>query len=119
MRFIIRLFINTAALWIAAELLPRFVFDGSLVELALVALVFGLMNALVRPVERLLTLPITIVTLGLFGLVVNGLMLLAVAVTDVLTIEGGFGTRLLAAADGAIVISVVSSIASFVLPDGR
>ena len=62
-----------------------------MIDLAVVAVVFGLVNALIRPVIRLLTLPLTLVTLGLFTLVVNGLMLLITAAfTDSLSFEGGF-----------------------------
>ena len=67
MRFLVRLIINAMALWLAAELVPRLVFDGGLFELALVAFLFGLVNAIIRPVVRLLTLPVTLMTFGLFG----------------------------------------------------
>jgi putative membrane protein len=120
MKFLVRLLINALALWVAAQVIPRMVFDGGIAELALVALGFGLVNAIIRPVVRLLTLPVTLMTFGLFGLVVNGLMLLLVAnFADSLEFEGGFGTRILAAVAAAIVVSVVSAVASALLPDGR
>jgi len=120
MRFLVRLIIVAAALWLAAELVPGLVFDGSIVELGLVALLFGLVNAVIRPLVRLLTLPISLITFGLFGLVVNGLMLLLVAsLSDTLVIEGRFGAQLVAAIAASIVVSIVSALASMMLPDGR
>jgi len=120
MRFLIRLVVIAAALWIAAEIVPRFVFEGSIAELGLVAVLFGLVNALIRPVVRLLTLPVTLMTFGLFGLVVNGLMLLLVAsLSDTLYIDGRLGAQLLAAIAAAMVVSIVSAVAGTVLPDGR
>ena len=66
------LVINAAALWIAVEIVPSAEFDGSFGDLLIVALLFGLVNVLVRPIARLLTLPLSIMTLGLFTLVLNG-----------------------------------------------
>ena len=120
MKFLFRLAINAVALWIAAETVPGIEFDGGIADLAVVALIFGLVNALVRPVVRLLTLPINVMTLGLFTLVVNGLMLLiAAAATESLNVDGGFVSQLGSAVLASLVISVVSTILSLVLPDGR
>jgi putative membrane protein len=80
-----------------------------------VAAVLGLVNALIRPIVRLLTLPLTVVTLGLFAIVVNALMLLlAAGLSDVLSIEG-FGAAIV----GAIIISVVSTILNWLVIDRR
>ncbi len=120
MRFLIRLGITAGALWIAAEVIPRAEFDGRFVDLLLVALIFGLVNALIRPVVRLLTFPINVLTLGLFTLVVNGLMLLITAnFTDSLNFDGGFFARLGAAILASLVVSIVSVVSSMLLPDGR
>lgn len=75
--FLIRLIINAAALAITAWLLPGItIAEGSLASVLLIALIFGLVNALVKPVIVILSCPLLILTLGLFYLVVNGLMLL-------------------------------------------
>ena len=78
---IVRVVVNGAALWITTQVVPDLSF-GSNPELASVlgvAVVFGLVNAFVKPILLLLSLPLSIMTLGLFGLVVNGVLLLIVA----------------------------------------
>jgi putative membrane protein len=115
---LVRWFINAVALLIAALIIPKIRLTASgtspglneWVTLAIVALIFGVINAIVRPVVVLLTLPFTIVTLGLFMFVVNALMLMltsriAQAMNLGFRVEG-FGAALL----GALVISVVSFI---------
>ena len=76
--FIARTFITAFGLWIADTLLPGIRFDG-VVSLWLSAFLLGVVNAVVRPLVVLLTLPITFLSLGLFILVINGLMLMMVA----------------------------------------
>ncbi len=113
MRIIIRILINAAALWVAAQLLDGITLSDRPVSVLIVAVVFGLVNSFIRPVVKLLTFPFTIVTLGLFTLVVNAAML---QLTDWLT-EGlnvvGFWTSVL----GGIIISLVSWFLSVLLPD--
>ena len=76
MRFLIRLLVNAAALYVATQIVPGVTYTGGdWVPFFAVALVFGLVNAFVRPVTWILTFPFIIVTLGLFLLVINGLML--------------------------------------------
>jgi putative membrane protein len=70
--FVARIVVNAVALWIAAALVPG-IRVGGLVPLVLAGLVLGLVNALVRPVLVVLTLPLTLLTLGLFLLVLNAL----------------------------------------------
>jgi putative membrane protein len=72
---LVRLIINAAALFAAVQLIPGMHFVGGPGKLLLVALVFGLVNAVVRPVLTLLSCPLIVVTLGLFLLVINALML--------------------------------------------
>lgn len=92
MSFLVHLAIVAASLWIAAYLIPG-VRVGSVSALLIAALVLGLVNALVRPILTILTLPITIVTLGLFYLVVNGVAF-ALAASIVPGFEiAGFGER--------------------------
>ncbi len=114
MSFLIRLLVSAAAIWVATLVVPGLdiVPEGRagttvLVTLA-VALVFGVVNALVRPLVTLLTLPLYILTLGLFVLVVNALMLALTAWITELTDYGlridGFWEAVL----GGLVVSIVS-----------
>ncbi len=68
--------LNAAALWVAAYLLLGLDFTGGLVHLLLVAAVFGIVNSLLKPILTILTCPLIVITLGLFTLVLNALMLL-------------------------------------------
>ncbi|MBP9232779.1 MAG: phage holin family protein, partial [Phenylobacterium sp.] len=77
-RFIARVLIAALGLWLAAAVLPGVSYSGWL-DLLLAALLLGLVNAIVRPIVFLLTLPLTILTLGLFLLVVNAAMIGLVA----------------------------------------
>jgi putative membrane protein len=105
MRFLIHWLMVAAALWIATYLVPG-VRVSSTGTLLVAALVLGLVNALVRPILFFVTLPITVVTLGLFYLVVNGLAFgLAAALVPGFTVSS-FTSAVL----GALVVSVVSWI---------
>jgi putative membrane protein len=73
--FFIRLIINALALYITASLLPGISLSGEIGALLLVALIFGIVNAILKPILILLTCPAVIVTLGIFILVINGLLL--------------------------------------------
>jgi putative membrane protein len=112
MRFVMRLLINAAALWAAVRLVPGIRFTGSLPSLLGIALVFGVLNAIVRPVLILLSLPLLLLTLGLFTLVLNAFVLwLTSAFSAALGL--GFEVRGFSAAFiGAIVVSVVSIVLS-------
>ncbi|MDH4117686.1 MAG: phage holin family protein [Acidimicrobiia bacterium] len=114
MQWIIRLVINAIALWVVAEFVPGIDFtDGSVVSILLVALVFGLVNAFIKPIVRLLSLPVRIITLGLFGIVINAAMLgITAAIMDQLTIDG-----IMPALIGAVVISIVSAVLGMLVPD--
>lgn len=107
-----RLLINAAALWVATRLVPGISFDGDWRLLFVVALLFGILNVLVRPILKLLTLPILIVTLGLFIFVLNAVMLwLTGAISDAFNL--GFHVEgFLAAFVGALVVAVVSFVLS-------
>ncbi len=118
-RLLIRLVINAVAIWAAVNLVPGLNHEGSTVSLLIVALIFGLVNALVRPLLLLLTCPFILLTLGLFVLVVNTIMLsLTVRLSSVwdlgLTSTGFWATFL-----GALVISIVSSIISLLIKDNN
>ena len=75
MGFLIRLVLAAVALWLTVFFVPGITYDGPLLHLLIVAIVFGLVNALVRPLLVALTCPLILLTLGLFALVLNGLML--------------------------------------------
>lgn len=107
MSFLIRLLINAAALWVATRLVPGVHYEGGWLPIMGVALVFGVVNTIVRPVTTILTFPFVIVTLGLFLLVINGLMLW---LTSSLSTAFGLGFHVSgfwAAFVGAIVVSLV------------
>jgi len=109
----LRLVINAIALWAAASLIDGLYLSPDLVEVTIVALVFGLVNATIKPILILLSLPFLILSLGLFTFVINALMLmLAAALTDGLAVEG-FSDALL----GCLVVSVASLILSQILHD--
>jgi putative membrane protein len=112
MRFLIRLLINAAALWVAVQLVPGIRFDGHWSLLLAVALVFGVLNAVVRPVLKLLTLPLLILTLGLFTFVINALMLRLTSWVSGLLDLGFHVEGFWAAFLGALVVSVVSLMLS-------
>jgi putative membrane protein len=113
--FVLRLLIVALGLWIAAELVPGIVIRGAWTLLG-AALVLGIVNAIVRPLLILFTLPITIVSLGLFLLVINAAMFGLVAwLFDDFTITG-FWSALF----GSIIVSLTSWLASyFIGPRGR
>jgi putative membrane protein len=113
--FLLRLIVNAAALWVAAQLVPGIVVTG-LTPLLLAALVLGLINAIVRPVLIILTLPLTLLTLGLFIFVLNAFCLwLTSRIVPGFEVQS-FGSALL----GAFVVSIVSWIlTAFVSDTGR
>jgi putative membrane protein len=115
MNFLIRLVINAIALWLATRLVDGISFDGDLVFLLVVALIFGVVNAIVKPILIFLTFPFLIVTLGLFLLVLNGVMVwLTGAISDAADLGfhvSGFRAAFL----GGLVISIVSFLLSLMV----
>ena len=120
MPFAIRLLVNAAALWVATQVVPGVSYIGGLLPFLFVSLVFGILNATLRPLTKILTFPLIIVTFGLFALVVNGLMLW---LTSALSERLGFGFHVSgfwAAFFGALVVSVVSFLLSVsIRPDRK
>jgi putative membrane protein len=117
MRFLLRLLISAVALWVATRIVPGVTFTGQTGYLVVVALVFGLLNALVRPILTLLTCPLLILTLGLFTFVINAVILL---LTSALSEKLGIGfsvSGFWAAFLGALVVSIVSIVLSLLIPD--
>ncbi len=110
MPFLIRLIVNAVALWVATRFVTGVTYTGSVLPMIGVALVFGLVNATIRPLLKLFTFPLYILTLGLFSLVINGLMLL---LTSALSGRLGLGFHVdgfLPAVIGALVVSLVSTL---------
>jgi putative membrane protein len=112
MFFIVRLIINMVAILIISYLFPRMIrVDGFLAAL-IAAFLLGIVNTILRPVLVFLTFPITLLTLGLFLLVINGLMLWLVSVL----VRGFHVSGFWGAVLGSILISIVSWIFSRFLP---
>ena len=109
MSFLVHWLVVGVALWVTTQVVGG-VHISSVQTLVFAALVLGLVNALVRPVITILTLPLTIITLGLFYLVVNGLAFgLAAALVRGFEVDG-FGSAVL----GALVVSIVSWVIGLV-----
>ncbi|WP_411081665.1 phage holin family protein [Streptomyces sp. cmx-18-6] len=120
--FVVKTIANAGALAVAIWLISGITLEGGstgrkILTLILVALIFGLVNFLVKPVVQLLTFPLFILTLGLITLVVNALMLMLTSwlagVFELSFHVDGFWTALL----GGLIISVVSWALNVVLPD--
>ena len=75
MKILLRILLNGLGLWAASRLFPGIHYEGDLWYLLLAGFVLGLVNLLVKPLVTLLSLPLVVVTFGLFYLVINGLML--------------------------------------------
>jgi putative membrane protein len=119
---VIRVAVIAVSLWVATLIVPGIDNTaGSTTSrvgtLVAVALIFGLINAVLKPLIKVVGCPFYILTLGLFGLVVNALLFLLVgAIADGLDLPfsvGGFGAAFL----GAIVVSVVGFVLHFLIPD--
>ncbi|MFI9510627.1 phage holin family protein [Nocardia sp. NPDC052566] len=127
MTLVIRLIINAVAIWLAATwvdkidiLYPPEKGNGVKIIVVLgIALVFTIVNALVKPIIKLLSLPLVILSLGLFLLVINALMLLLTAkLTEAFDADYGLRvTGFWTAMVGAIIISLVNWILGILVPD--
>ncbi|MBB5076760.1 phage holin family protein [Nonomuraea endophytica] len=123
MIFILRILAAAVALWVATQLLPGITVNTDTTAkywgtLVVVALIFGLINAIVKPIVKMLGCAVIVLTLGLFLLVINAAMLLLTSwiagQLDVPFHVDGFVTALI----GSIIISVVTWLLSLVIPDG-
>ncbi|MFJ6212016.1 phage holin family protein [Streptomyces sp. NPDC092296] len=120
--FVLKTLINAAAIWVAALIVDGITLSGGstghkVLTVILVALVFGVVNWLIKPIVKLLSLPLFILTLGLITFVINALMLwLTSWASDRLNLDfhvQGFWAALL----GALIISIISWGLSLVLGD--
>lgn len=123
--FLVKVLVNAAAIWVAAAIVPGVdITDGDLLEnvltLLVVGAIFGVVNAVIKPVVKVLTLPIYLLTLGLMAFVVNALMLEIVAwlageIGIPFTIDDFFWSAI----GAAVVVTVVSMVLNVVVPDGK
>ena len=110
-RFVVHLVGLAVAFAFTASVIPGFEIEGGVLTMLWVALVFGLVNGILGPLLRLVSLPLTVVTLGLFSLVVNGVLLAVVAgLTDSFDV-GSFGWTTV----GALLLGVVAAALDFLL----
>ncbi len=115
MPFIVRMGINAVAILLVAYLAPGVLSADGVMSAVAAAFVLGLVNTVVKPLIVLLTLPVTMLTLGLFLLVINGLMLWIVSVVVTgFHVNGAFG-----AIAGAVLLSLVSWVLSWFVPGDR
>jgi putative membrane protein len=111
-RLLVRWVVLAVAFMITAWLLPGFDVSGGFGTYLWIALLFGIVNAIVGTLLRILTLPLMFLTLGLFAIVVNAILLEIVdAITDRLTIDSFFWDSIAA----AVILAVVSVLLEFVL----
>jgi putative membrane protein len=113
--FLIRLFVNALALSAAAWLVPGIRLSGGFGDILVVALVFGLVNALLKPILIVLSLPFLILSLGLFAFVVNGVLLLITAALSSHLAVAGLGSAIL----GSLVVSLVTIVLGSALKDDK
>jgi putative membrane protein len=118
MNIIIGILVTAAALWIATAVVPGIQIESSFTAFLIVAAIFGLVNAFVRPIISLLSLPVTIITLGLFIFVINALMLMLTAwfAGNIMSIAGSGMSKLFTALIGSIVISIASTLIGWIMP---
>jgi putative membrane protein len=117
--FVVRLLINAAALWVATRIVPGVTYSGGWIPFFGVALIFGVVNTFVGFTTKVLTFPLIFVTLGLFILVINGLMLWLTG-----TVSGALGLGFRVEGFwpgfwGALVVSLVSSALSLMVRPPR
>lgn len=126
MQLLIRLIINAVAIWLAAAWVDKIEIlspadkgnGGKVIVILVVAVVFTVVNAVIKPIVKLLSLPLVIVTLGLFLLVINALMLW---LTAKITETTDYGLRVdgfWAAVWGGIIVAVVNWVLGILVPDG-
>jgi putative membrane protein len=126
--FVVSTAVTAVAFFLLVQIFPTmFGYSGGYLGLAVIAVIFGAINGLIGPIVKLLAMPITFMTMGLVGFVINAALLLATAfIADLVGFElrvGDFPPDLLtadtlvAAVIGAVVLSVISSVIRLVVPD--
>jgi putative membrane protein len=118
-RIILQIVVNSVALWAASRIVPGFDMADDVVSYLIVGLILGLVNAFIRPIARMASLPITLLTLGLFALVINTAMIALTAALAGPRLEvGGLSlSGLITCFVAAVIISLVSWLLNLVLRD--
>lgn len=127
MPFLIKVLVNGVALWVASLLVAGITFDDNsastttqVLTVAAVALIFGVLNAIIKPILTILSLPVLILSLGLFTFILNAIMLwLTKWVSGWFDLSFNVQHFWWDAVLGALIITIVSMILNAVLPDGR
>ncbi|USQ80345.1 phage holin family protein [Ornithinimicrobium faecis] len=126
MSFLIKVIVNAVALWITSRILDGIVFEDNsdttafVLTIAAVGLIFGVLNAVIKPILFVLSLPVMLLTLGLFTFILNAIMLWLTS-----WVAGWFDLGFYVEAFwwdavlGALIITIISMILNAVLPDGR
>ena len=125
MNLLIKIVVNAVAIWVATAVVPGVVVsDGNadlgrkILTLLIVGAIFGVVNALIKPIVKLFALPFYVLTLGLFAFVVNALMLMLVSwLSDQLNISFHIDDFFWSAIGAAVVVTFVSMVLNLVLPD--
>jgi putative membrane protein len=126
--FIVGTAITALAFWVLTRFLPQFVsYDGELVGLVVLAIIFGVVNGLIGPLIKTAAIPISFVTMGLVGFLVNAALFL---ITALIADSAGFNLTvgdfppdlltadtILAAIVGSVVLSLVGTVVRLVVPD--
>jgi len=119
MGFLIRMVVTAVALWVAVQLIDGIDYTGTWPGLLGVALIFGFINAIIRPLLYLLSCPLIVLTLGLFILILNGLLLLlTAAIANAIGLPfvvDGLGAAIL----GALVIGITSMLLNIFVDGDR
>jgi putative membrane protein len=131
--FVVSTIITAIAFFVLTQVLPKYTsfdmitYDGELIGLGVLAVIFGLVNGLIGPLVRMLALPISFMTMGLVGFVINaGLLLLTAVIANSTGFDLTVGSfppdlftadTIVAAIVGAVVLSVVSTVVRLVVPD--
>ena len=123
MKMLLAVVANALALWVASALISGIEFGGEgtqrLVTILLVAVIFGVLNAVVKPILQVLSLPFIVLTLGLFLIVVNAIMLALTSwLSGVLGLDFHVQSFFWDAVLGALIISAVGVVTGMMLPDG-
>ena len=114
---LVRWAVVAIAFWITAAILDGMKLSGGITGALWVALLFGIVNAVIGTVLRILTLPLTVITLGLFSIIVNAFLLVIVdAITGDLTIDSFFWTAILAALILSFVGVLIDVVIRAILP---
>ena len=118
MNIIIGILVTAAALWVTTAIVPGIHIESSVTSFLVVAVIFGLVNVFVKPFVKLLSLPVTILTLGLFTFIINALMLMLTAwlAGNAMSIEGSGIAYLGWALIGSVVVSIAGTLIGWILP---